>query len=82
MTIQIYTNLSDADLQAKIDTFTSAYEAAMSGGVATVVAGEGRRIEYTKSNATGLYSLLKLALDEQQRRTGVVTTGAIEIIWP
>lgn len=78
----LYTNLSDEELEDKITTLTAAYEKAMLGGVATVVAGGGRRMEYTTANASGLLSLITAATREKQRRSGVQTTGAIRVVFP
>ena len=78
----LYGNLSDADLATKITDLTAQYEKAISGGVATVVAGQGRRLEYTRSNASGLLSLIKEAAREQQARAGVQVGGALAITFP
>jgi membrane protease subunit (stomatin/prohibitin family) len=78
----LYQDLTDEELVAKIANLTSLYETAISGGTAVVVAGEGRRVEYTRSNAAGLASLITAAQREQQRRAGVQITGAIAVSYP
>ena len=81
MTTLIYTRLTDEQLAAKVEELSTAYEKAVGGGVA-VVAGEGRRMEYSRANAPGLYSLLTVALREQDRRSGVQVSGAIAVRYP
>lgn len=78
----LYGNLTDDQLAAKINELTTKYETALAGGVAVVVAGEGRRVEYTRANATGLMSLITAATREQQRRAGVQVEGAIRVRFP
>lgn len=45
-----YSNLTDEELSAKITSFRDAIEAIALGGDVSVVAGEGRRMEFTRSN--------------------------------
>jgi hypothetical protein len=78
----LYGDLSDADLDAKILELRIAYETAVGGKVATVIAGEGRRIEYTRANLEGLKGLLTSATRERDRRAGVQTSGAIRVTFP
>lgn len=78
----LYTNLDDTQLAAKVTELTTKYETAIGGGVVTVVAGEGRRIEYSRANAAGLQSLLTAAVREQQRRAGIQVDGAISVTFP
>lgn len=78
----LYANLTDADLAAKIVELTAKYETALGGGVATVVAGEGRRVEYTRANSAGLLSLLRAATNERDRRAGIHVSGAIAVSYP
>lgn len=78
----LYGDLDDAALAAKIVELRGKYEQAIGGGVATVVAGQGRRIEYTRSNAAGLLSLIKEAVREQESRAGVQVSGALSITFP
>jgi peptidoglycan hydrolase-like protein with peptidoglycan-binding domain len=82
MTSILYGNLSDDDLAAKIVELTASYEKTMTGGAAIVVAGQGRRIEYTRSNSSGLMALLTAATREQQRRAGIQVDGALSITFP
>lgn len=78
----LYGHLTDEALAAKIVELSAKYETAISGGVATVVAGQGRRIEYTKANAEGLKSLLTDAIRERDGRAGVQIGGALPITFP
>lgn len=82
MTSLIYGHLTDEELAAKIADLASKYENAQTGGVAIVVAGDGRRIEYTRSNSAGLLGLLTDASRERDRRAGVHTSGAIRVVFP
>ncbi|HEY0083914.1 MAG TPA: hypothetical protein VGB61_14065, partial [Pyrinomonadaceae bacterium] len=54
-------------------------EKVIGGGVAVVVAGEGRRIEYSRANGGGLEALLKAACRERDRRAGVQVSGALRV---
>ncbi len=78
----LYTDLSDVDLELKVKDLTAKYERVMEGGAAVVVAGEGRRVEYTRANDKGLLALLTAARREQQRRAGVQVSGAIQVTFP
>lgn len=78
----LYQDLTDQQLADKVKQLTDEYEKVMLGGVAIVVAGQGRRIEYTRANVTGLLSLLTAAQREQQRRAGVQVSGAIRVNFP
>lgn len=75
----LYSDLTDEQLAAKIVQFRDAQdELALGGGVA-VIAGEGRRIEYTRSQSGKLASALIELLAERDRRGG--TSGGALPIW-
>lgn len=78
----LYGDMTDVELAAKIVELRAAYETAISGKVATVVAGEGRRVEYTRANIDGLKGLLTAAIRERARRDGVQVSGAIRVHFP
>lgn len=78
----LYGDLDDDALHAKIVELRGKYETVISGGVATVVAGQGRRIEYTRANSDGLKSLLTEAVRERDGRAGVQIGGALSITFP
>jgi hypothetical protein len=78
----LYNDLTDEELAAKKKELVGKYETAIGGGVATVIAGEGRRVEYTRANASGLESLIKALDREQQKRAGVQVSGAIRVTFP
>ena len=64
----MYEDLTDAELDTKIAELRGKYEDVLSGGAAVVIAGEGRRVEYTRGNIDGLEKLLDLARSERTRR--------------
>jgi hypothetical protein len=78
----IYEHLTDTELDAKKRMLAEKYEEAMGGGVAIVIAGEGRRVEYTRANADGLLSLMKAVDLEQRKRRGEQVSGAISVTFP
>lgn len=78
----LYQDLTADELKAKIADLTTKYETAMGGGVAIVVAGEGRRVEYTRANADGLMSLINAAQRQLDRLNGVRVDGALPISFP
>lgn len=80
--MRIYRNLTDQQLADKITELTGKLETVIGGGVATVVAGENRRVEYSRANQSGLEMLLKAAINEQDFRAGIQTTGAIRVSYP
>ena len=75
----LYDDLTDEDLDAKIVELRGKVEQVISGGVARVVAGNGRRIEYSSANREGLEGLFKAAVREKQARAGVQVSGAINV---
>lgn len=75
----LYGDLDDAALDAKILDLRGKLETVVLGGVALVVAGEGRRIEYSRANQSGLEGLVRDAVRERDRRAGVQITGAIAV---
>lgn len=78
----LYGDLTDEQLDAKIADLRAKLETVYEGGAAIVVAGEGRRVEYTRSNASGLEGMLKDAVREKQRRAGVQVSGALGVVFP
>jgi len=76
----IYSDLDDEELAAKIIQLRDAVETAAGGGVA-VIAGEGRRMEYTRANSSGLKELLRAALSERDSRAGGSPDAAIRVVW-
>lgn len=70
-----YIDYTDEQLIAEINATLAARKTAISGGVA-VVAGEGRRIEYTRANLTGLEQTLRdLGYEARQRGLPIGGTG-------
>ena len=65
----MYSDLTDEELDAEIVELRGKVKEVMSGGAVQVIAGEGRRIEYTRSNIDGLESLLRSALNEREKRS-------------
>lgn len=63
-----YSTLTDEELAAKVTELRNALEATSIGGGVAVVAGEGRRMEYTSANRADLRQFYQAALREQQRR--------------
>ncbi|MET0373960.1 MAG: hypothetical protein ABW128_06845 [Rhizorhabdus sp.] len=68
-----YINMTDDELTAEITATFAARKTAIGGGVA-VVAGEGRRIEYTRSNLSGLDRTLR-DLGFEARKRGLPIGG-------
>jgi hypothetical protein len=64
----IYTSLSDQELTDDIAAFRSARRELMLGAGVAVVAGEGRRLEFTRANQGSLDAELKNLIAEGQRR--------------
>lgn len=64
----MYSDLDDEELDAEIVELRTKVKEVMAGGAVQVIAGEGRRIEYTRSNLDGLESLLRAALNEREKR--------------
>lgn len=65
----MYSDLSDEELDVEIVELRGKVKQVMSGEAVQVIAGEGRRVEYTRSNLDGLNDLLRLALLEREKRT-------------
>lgn len=78
----MYEDLSDDDLKAEIIDLRGKIKIVVGGGTAVVVAGEGRRVEYTAANLKGLQSLLTAAIRERDERAGVQISGAIAVTFP
>lgn len=64
----MYDDLDDAALAAKIIELRNGLEKAAAGGVVVVIAGEGRRKEFTRSNVGDLKLLYRQACNERDRR--------------
>lgn len=64
----MYPELDDAALIAEIVEYRAAKKAVALGGGIAVIAGEGRRIEYTRANSSALDSELRNLLYEARRR--------------
>lgn len=64
----MFDDLTDEALDAKIVELRGKIEKVMSGEAVAVMAGEGRRIEYTRGNVDGLQQLLDSAITERDRR--------------
>jgi hypothetical protein len=63
-----YSDLSDEELTARIVKYRDAQDQVVMGGNVAVIAGEGRRIEYTRSNASSIAAILSELLAERNRR--------------
>jgi hypothetical protein len=74
-----YSGLTCEQLDKKIAELMSASEQLALGGGIAVVAGEGRRVEYTRGQSNGADKLLKEAICERDWRAGHVTGGAIGV---
>lgn len=74
-----YADLTDTELAAKIKTLSEAVEGLDMGGKVAVVAGRGRRMEYTQGSRGNLDALLREAMKERAGRAGVNVSGAIEV---
>ena len=64
----MYSDLTDEALAAKIIEFRDKVELVAAGGAVAVIAGEGRRKEFTRANLGDLKLLLRELLNEQERR--------------
>jgi len=64
----MYDDLDDAALAAKIVELRTAIEKVSIGGTVAVIAGEGRRREFTRGNLAALESLHRDACNTQERR--------------
>lgn len=64
----MYADLTDEELNAKVSELRDAIEKVSLGGAVAVIAGEGRRVEYTRANSEGLNSLYRLAIIEVEKR--------------
>jgi len=63
-----YADLTDELLIAEIEQYRAARKEAMFGGGVGVIAGEGRRIEYTKTSIRGLDEELRVLYYEARQR--------------
>lgn len=63
-----YDTMTDAELDAEIVELRAAARSLTSGGDVQVVAGEGRRMEYTRANHQDLRRDLNAACREKARR--------------
>lgn len=64
----MYSDLTDEELDAKIIELRDKVETVVGGGAVAVIAGEGRRKEYTRGNIDGLRGLLNAAIIERDKR--------------
>lgn len=64
----MYDDLDDAALDAKIVELRGKLEQVTGGGGVAVIAGEGRRKEFTRANLGGLQAMFDAALRERERR--------------
>lgn len=65
-----YSDLSDEALDAKIAELGQKVENLATGGGVEVVAGEGRRMEFTRSSRGDLLALYRSAVEERRKRRG------------
>lgn len=63
-----YKNLTDQQLLDKIAQFQAAYEELALGDGIAVIAGEGRRLEYTKRDGRAISNILRECYAEAQSR--------------
>lgn len=75
----MYSDLTDEELSAKIAKYRQAAEDLDIGEQVAVVAGEGRRMEFTRANSRRLLATLKALIREKDRRSGTNRNGAIEV---
>lgn len=64
----MFDDLTDEELAAKIIELRTKIETVAGGGAVTVIAGEGRRKEFSRGNIDDLERLLNMALAEKERR--------------
>jgi hypothetical protein len=64
----MYSDLTDEELAAKITELRGKVETVAGGGAVAVIAGEGRRKEFTRGNIGDLRALLTEAVQEAERR--------------
>lgn len=79
-----YSDLTDEELQGKITSFRNALEELALGGGVSVVAGEGRRMEFTRSNIKDcerLLEALEAEWDSRYPRDPAQYGRAIGIRW-
>ena len=70
-----YASLSDEDLIAEINDLNTAKRKAMMGGIA-VIAGEGRRVEYSKADVGAMnVTLRELYAEARRRRLDIAGVG-------
>ncbi len=76
-----YADLTDRALSDEIKQYRDARREALFGGGVGVIAGEGRRIEYTKTSIGGLDADLRLLYYEARMRGMAIggTGGAIAV---
>lgn len=66
----IYDDLTEQELRDLISQTRSAYLETIQGGVAEVIAGEGRRMEYSRADSTALLRQLYAMLARLAELTG------------
>lgn len=77
----LYSDLTDEALAAKIAELRDAIETTAGGQVA-VIAGNGRRMEYTRADSKTLWTLLRAATNEKDERAGIAVSGGIGVVYP
>lgn len=76
----IYSDLTDEALAAEIAAYRAARKEMTLGQGVAVIAGEGRRVEFTKANRADLDAELRALIREQDKRAGRRGGGrAIEV---
>lgn len=75
MSIGLYAKLSNEQLEAKIEEFHAAIQKTSMNGVG-VIAGEGRRIEYTSANLGAARTELRMLLTEARSRGMTIGDGS------
>lgn len=76
--MSMYDDLTDDEVNAKIIVFRDAYEAVIGGQVA-VIAGNGRRMEYTRADSKALLAIIRELRSLRDERAGGLGTGALGI---
>lgn len=77
-----FSGLTDQQLADKIVRYETAQEEVDLGESVIVVAGEGRRTEFTRANSANIRTTLDALLRERDRRNGTGGRGqAIEVIF-
>lgn len=78
----IYSGLTEAQLQAKIEELRGKLETLAGGGGVVRVSGEGRMMEFTRGSSDGLRRMLQDALNELAILRGEDPYSAIGVVFP